>query len=158
MTIQHRLLALACLLLTLTACDNTPPAPESPFTSTTNLLEYGIPITLPTPEGATVRNNSDNFLQDVRIEGEGYYVQIYGTSASTTDCKQLAQDALTDYKTTDATFKRVVEQEDCGFLYEIEVDNDTTTYYNFAYFVVQGNKAYTFSTTTGPWPNLTKRK
>jgi hypothetical protein len=141
---------LILLLFVFTACDNTPPAPTSPFTSKTSLLEYGIPVTLSTPEGAKVTNNSDNLLQDVTIEGQDYYVQIYGSGATTTDCAKLAQEALTEYKTTDAAFKRVVEQDNCGFMYELEVDNDTTKSYNFVYFTIKGNKAYNFTTTAGP--------
>lgn len=149
---------LAITLLTLTACNNTPTQPDPIFTHQMNLLEYGIPVTLPTPEGATVKNNSDDFMQDVVVEGKDYYVQIYGSSATSLDCANLAKEALLDYKTTDAAFKGVVQQDSCGFLYKVEVDNDTTTSYNFNYFAVKGNKAYTFSTTAGPLTDFSKEE
>lgn len=146
------------VLLSFVACDNTPPKPKSTFTNKTNLLEYGIPVILPTPEGATVKNNSDDFMQDVVVEGKDYYVQIYGSNATNLDCAKLAEESLVDYKTTDAAFKGVVQQDSCGFLYKVEVDNDTTTSYNFAYFAIKGNKAYTFSTTAGPLTNFSQEQ
>ncbi|MGH1338394.1 MAG: hypothetical protein ACRBFS_19920 [Aureispira sp.] len=149
MSIQYRLL-LFFALLGFVACDNTPPKPDPIFTNKMNLLEYGIPVTLLAPEGATVKNNSDNFMQDVVVEGKDYYVQIYGSNATSLDCAKLTQESLLDYKTTDAAFKGVVQQDPCSFLYKVEVDNDTTTSYNFAYFAIRGNKVYTFSTTAGP--------
>lgn len=144
-------LAFLTILCTLIiACDNTPAEPASTFTQELNLIEYGIPVTLAVPEGAKVKNNTDDFMQDVVVEGKDYYVQIYGMNATSLQCKTLADEALLDYKTTDAAFKGVVQQDPCGFLYKVAVDNDTTTSYNFAYFAVKGNKSYTFSTTAGP--------
>lgn len=157
MSIQYPLLILATFL-TLAACNNTPPQPDPIFTNKLNLLEYGIPVTLPTPNGATVKNNSDDFMQDVVVEGKDYYVQIYGSNASSLDCAKLAQEALMDYKTTDAAFKGVVQKDTCGFLYKVEVENDTTTSYNFNYFAIKGNKAYTFSTTAGPLADFSKEE
>lgn len=158
MSIQYRLFFFLGLVLSIIACDNTPSKPVPVFTNKMNLLEYGIPVTLPAPEGATVKNNSDNFMQDVVVEGKDYYVQIYGSNATSLNCEKLAQEALLDYKTTDAAFKGVVKQDSCGFLYKVKVDNDTTTSYNFAYFAIRGNKAYTFSTTAGPLTDFSQEE
>lgn len=151
-------IAFFALFCTLIACDSTPAEPVSPFTQELNLMEYGIPVTLPVPEGATVKNNTDDFMQDVVVEGKDYYVQIYGSNSTSLQCEKLAEESLLDYKTTDAAFKGVVQQDPCGFLYKLEVDNDTTTSYNFAYFAVKGNKAYTFSTTAGPLADFDQGK
>ncbi len=146
------------VLFHLMACDSTPKKPKSSFTKTVKLIEYGIPITLTAPEDAAVKDRSDNLMQDVLIEGDHYYVQIYGTSATNPDCKTLAQDALTDYKTTDGTFKKIVRQDDCGFVYAVQTERDTNTYYNFDYYSVKGNKTYRFTTTSGPLVDLNQQQ
>lgn len=97
-------------------------------------------------------------MQDVVVEGKDYYVQIYGSNATSLDCAQLAQDALMDYKTTDAAFKGVTQNDSCGFMYAIQVENDTTKSYNFAYFSIKGNKVYTFSTTAGPLTDFSQEE
>lgn len=146
------------MLCHLIACDSTPKKPKPQFTKTIKLIEYGIPVTLNAPEDAKVTNHSDNLMQDVLIEGDHYYVQIYGTSATTPDCKNLAQEALTDYKTTSSTFKEVVQQDDCGFIYSVQTERDTNTYYNFDYYSVKGNKTYRFTTTSGPLVDLDQQQ
>ena len=153
---MHRLLSLLLLwsLLGWVACESGPTEPESTFTKTVQLIEYGIPVSIQAPEDAQVTNQSDNFMQDVLLKGTHYYVQIYGTPATTTNCNNLAQEALTDLKTTDPTFKQVVRQDDCGFIYAIQTENDTTTYYNFDYYAIKGNKAYRFTSTSGPLVDL----
>lgn len=141
-------------LLSLIACESTPAEEKPAFTKTVNLLEYGIPVELNAPEDAKVVDASDDMIQDLRIEGDHYYVQIYGTVATRPSCKTLADEALIDYKTKNATFQRVVKQDECGFVYAVKTENDTTTYYNFDYFAVKGNKEYRFMSTTSPLVKL----
>lgn len=146
------------VLCHLVACDSTPQKRPSPYTKTVKLIEYGVPVTLKAPEDAKVTNRSDNLMQDILIEGDHYYVQIYGTAATTPDCKNLAQEALTDYKTTDGTFKEVLQQDDCGFVYSVQTERDTNTYYNFDYYTIKGNKTYRFTTTSGPLVDLNQQQ
>lgn len=140
---------LCCVLLGMIACESTPTTSQKPtFTDKVNLLEYGVPVTLAAPAGTEVVNNSDEWMQDLVLKGENYYIQVYGRSATSGTCKTSIQETLRDLKTTDANFRKVVREDDCGFIYAVQSENDTTTYYNFNYHKIQGNKFYSFATTS----------
>lgn len=137
------------VILVVTACQEAKPTTEMLFPKQLNLLQHGIPIALQVPEDAKVSNRSDNFMQDVVIEGKNYYVQIYSQNATSFSCASLAGEAQSELKTSDPNFQKVVSQDDCGFVYEVQVPGDSTKCYNFNFFRVQGNKSYSFTTTTG---------
>lgn len=144
------LLAGLFLVLGLAACQSgasSEASLEERFPKKLNLLEYGMPFSIQVPADAKVKDQSNKFIQDLVIEGQDYYLQIYGQDAAAATCNALAQEAQTDLKTTSGTFKKMVTTEDCGFLYQVETPNDTNKYYNFAWYRIQGNKSFNFSTT-----------
>lgn len=138
-----------CMLLGVMACESPESTVEDLFPKQLNLLQHGIPIAIQAPEDAKVSNRSDNFMQDVVVEGTDYYVQIYSQNASSPSCTAMASEARADVQKSNETFQRMIIEDDCGFLYEVQVPGDTTKCYNFAYYRVQGNKSFSFSTTTG---------
>ncbi|BDS13483.1 hypothetical protein [Aureispira anguillae] len=138
------------ILLGIVACQPPEPTIEDLFPKQLNLLQHGIPIAIQTPEDAKVTNRSDNFMQDVIVEGTDYYVQIYSQNATALSCSDLATEAQREIETgANTTFQRMIKEEDCGFIYEVQAAGDTTKCYNFSYYRVQGNKSFSFSTTTG---------
>ena len=139
---------LSAIVFGLVACQEPESTIKDLFPKQLNLLQHGMPIAIQVPEDAKVTNRSDNFMQDLIIEGTDFYVQIYSQDATSPSCSYLAGEAKTDVKVTNTTFQRMVLEEDCGFIYEVQVAGDTTKCYNFAFFRVQGNKSFSFSTTT----------
>lgn len=137
------------IVLGMVACQSPEPTVEDVFPKKLNLLQHGIPIAIQAPDDAKVTNRSDNFMQDVVVEGKDYYVQIYSQNASAPNCKTLASNAQADVKATNTTFQRIIQEDDCGFVYEVQAPGDTTKCYNFEFYRVQGNKSFSFSTTTG---------
>lgn len=148
---KNLLLGLAAVgALVLSSCGGSKPKPA--YESEVDLKEYGIPVKVKAPQGATV-TNSDGLVQDVKIEGTDYYIQIYGVDATTTDRKALKAEELANVKgsTSGCSFKRFVQEEEFGFVYELACshERDTTKkFYDFRYLLVRGEKAYTFQTTT----------
>lgn len=146
---NNLLMVCSFIVLGLAACQTPEPTVEDLFPKQLNLLQHGIPIAIQAPEDAKVTNRSDNFMQDVVVEGTDYYVQIYSQNASSASCKTMTSEAKSDVKKSNMTFQRMLTEDDCGFVYEVQAPGDTTKCYNFAYYRVQGNKSFSFSTTTG---------
>ena len=143
------MLILGVLVFGMVACQEAGPGIRDIFPKQLNLLQHGIPIAIQAPNDAEVSNRSDNFMQDIVIKGTDFYVQIYSQNATSPSCQTLAGEARADIKLSNRTFQRIVLEESCGFIYEVQAPGDTTKCYNFAYFRVQGNKSFSFSTTTG---------
>ena len=135
------------LLLFALSCADSVPKLESIFPQQIDLMTVGIPVKIQAPADAKVIDDSDNFLQDVKIKGQDYYVQIYSETARALDCKTLATDAQRVLKTENPNFKKIIKEDPCGFIYAVQVPGDTTTCYNFGIYKIQGNKSYSFSTT-----------
>ncbi|WMX16176.1 MULTISPECIES: hypothetical protein [unclassified Aureispira] len=150
MKLSNVLIVCIFIAMGLMACE-TPKEPtiKDVFPKQLDLLQHGIPIKIQAPEDAKVTNRSDNFMQDVVIEGTDYYVQIYSQGASSPQCTAMATEALDDIKKTNPTFQKTILEEDCGFIYEVQIPGDSTKCFNFNYFAVKGNKSFSFSTTTG---------
>jgi hypothetical protein len=149
MKLRNVLMVCIFITLGLMACE-TPKKPtvKDIFPKQLDLLQHGIPIKIQVPEDAQVTNRSDNFMQDVLIEGTNYYVRIYSNGATSPQCATITKEALAEVKKTNPTFKKTILEEDCGFIYEVQISGDTTKCYNFNYHAVKGNKSYSFSTTT----------
>lgn len=154
------LVVLISMMVAMMACQNIPQEQsiKEIFPKQLNLLQHGIPIAVQAPEDAKITNRSDNFMQDLVIEGTDYYVQIYGKGASSPRCSTLAKEALAEIKVSNETFQRVVLEDECGFVYEVQAIGDTTKCYNFAHFKVQGNKSFEFSTTTSRRKPFTQKE
>ena len=149
MKLRNVLMVCIFIILGLMACETPKEATiKDVFPKQLDLLQHGIPIKIQVPEDAQVTNRSDNFMQDVLIEGTNYYVRIYSNGATAPQCATMAEEALQDIKKTNPTFKKTILEEACGFIYAVQIPGDTTTCYNFNYQTVKGNKSFSFSTTT----------
>jgi len=149
MKLRNVLIGCIFITLGLMACETPKEATiKDVFPRQLDLLQHGIPIKIQVPEDAKVTNRSDNFMQDVLIEGTNYYVRIYSNGATSPQCSTITKEALAEVKKTNPTFKRTILEEACGFIYEVQISGDTTKCYNFNYHIVKGNKSFSFSTTT----------
>jgi hypothetical protein len=135
------------LLSCLVSCTEVPPSAKDLFPQKIDLMSVGMPIQIQAPIDAKVLDNSDSFLQDVKIKGKDYYLQIYSQTARALDCKTLATEAQRVLKTENPNFKKIIKEDPCGFVYSVQVPGDTTTCYNFAYYRIQGNNSFSFTTT-----------
>lgn len=104
MKMNNLLMACSFIVLGLVAYQNPAPTTEDLFPRQLNLLQHGIPISIQAPEDAKVTNRSDNFMQDVVVEGTDYYVQIYSQSVSSVNCKSMASEEKTEIKKNNPTF------------------------------------------------------
>jgi hypothetical protein len=132
-------LCLLAALAALTACRETPSEGWKP----TNLLAYGIPLSIMAPEGAEItRRQLGGVIDDVTVKGlDGYHLQIFAADAETNDLARLKAIQLADIKTS-RYFSRVVEEEQAGFIYETRLDGNL--YYSFRYIHLQGDREYVF--------------
>ena len=110
-----------------------------------DLLEWGIPITVMAPDSANVKTmDLGGVLKDVTIKGENNYsIQIYATTASTTDVARVKANQLAEVK-TNRYFSKIIEEEMDGFVYENVVDS--SNYYGFRHIRIQGDMEYIFQT------------
>ncbi len=127
-----------CFLLVgvLGACSSDPQESWKPK----NLLEYGIPISVNVPDPDSVIINKDDLgpFLDITVDGgEGYYLQIYASTAETTDVARLKANQLTMAK-DQPYFSRIVEEEEAGFIFENQIDS--TSSYGFRYILVKGDQ------------------
>ena len=135
------------LLLFAFSCTDSEPKLERIFPQQIDLMTAGIPVKIQAPDDAKVIDDSDSFLQDVKIKGQDYYVQIYSQIARSLDCSTLAKEAQRLLKTENPNFKNSIKEDACGFIYAVQVPGDTSICYNFGFYRVQGNKSFSFSTT-----------
>lgn len=135
---KHLALLAGFALLFFTACQEDASAWKE-----TDLLAYGIPLTIDAPDSVQIESNDMvGSLQDVTVKGEGYNVQIFASSAETNDVSQVKARQLESVKDL-RYFSRVVEEEENGFIYEFLIEQDNPTY-GFRYIVIQGDKEYIF--------------
>lgn len=137
------------ILIFITSCTEKKPDLNEIFPNKLNLSDQGVPVSILTPEDIDVKNNSDNFMIDVLLQSKSYHIQIYGQTATSLSCNTLAEEKKEEVKLSDPNFKAIIKEDDCGFIYELQVPGDTTKCYNFAYFRIQGDKSFDFSTTAG---------
>ncbi len=126
------------LLLPILACG---PEGHPAGWKKTDLLPYGLPLTILAPDSVEVKTlNKNSVVQDVSLrKGSDYYVQIFASPAQTTDLARLKADRLAEVR-DNPYFKRIVEEQADGFLFEMQIDG--TTSYGFRYVIVQGDREY----------------
>lgn len=125
------------------ACGSEPTSNWTPQ----NLLKYGIPMTIMTPDSVEIKTMDLGIIKDVTIKSkvdEGYGLQIYASSAETTDIAKIKADKLADVKAT-RFFKEIVKEEEDGFIFETAVDSNNINY-DFRLIVVKGDMEYVFQT------------
>jgi len=134
---------LFAFLITVLACQNN--AATSNL-KPTDLLQYGIPITIMAPDSIVVKSGNLGFSQDVTIKGEeaDFDLQIFAYNATTTDVNKVKQEQLEEIK-SNRYFSKIVQEDPDGFIYEMALDS-TNLNYGFKYLRIQGDKEYTFQT------------
>jgi len=109
----------------------------------TNLLSYGLPITIMAPDSAKIEKMDLIVQQDVTVQkGSDYYVQIFASEASTTDLTKLKAEKLAEIK-QNPFFTKVIQEDPNGFIFEQQFDS-TQIYYGFRHFRIQGDREYVF--------------
>jgi len=132
------------LLLSLFACQQDPTSDWSDM----DLLSHGLPVSVQAPDSAEVAVSDMGVMTDVTVRSpkDDYYLQIYKSDASTNDIAKLKSDQISDVR-SGRYFSRIVEEEEKGFLYEIEIDS--SAFYNFRYVHVQGGNEILFQAGLG---------
>ena len=113
----------------------------------TDLLKYGIPITIMAPDSALVKADDlgGGLIKDVTIKGDdNYSIQIYATQATTNDMAQVKAGQLAEVK-GNRYFSRIVMEESDGFIYETVIDSSNINY-GFRHIRIQGDVEYIFQT------------
>jgi len=123
------------------ACKTDP----SSSLKSTNLLAHGLPITIMAPDSAKIESANLSFSKDVTIQkGDGYYVQIFSTDASTTDLVKIKNEKIAEVK-GNPYFSEMVKEEEDGFIYKTAIDPEKENY-GFRHIRIQGDKEYIFQT------------
>jgi len=132
----------ALILTTFFACQTDSTSELQP----TDLLEYGVPITIMAPDTIEVETRDmGGVMKDITITGgDNYSLQIYATDAETTDLSELKSQQIQEVK-SNRFFSKIVEEEEAGFIYETQIDSNNINY-GFRYIRVQGDKEYVFQT------------
>lgn len=110
-----------------------------------DLLSYGIPISVKSPEGATVESNDLGVMKDVSVQaGDDYFIQIYAGEATTIKVSDIIEDQLADVK-RGPFFSKVVEQYEDGFIFEKKIDEENLSY-DFKVVKIMGDQEYIYQT------------
>ena len=109
-----------------------------------NLLEHGIPLTIMAPPEPEIKKTDLTVMQDITIKktDENYYIQLYASSANTTDVQKLKSEQLEDVK-KNPYFSKIIEEFPQGFIYEKQLDT-TNISYGFKHLHVQGDQEFIF--------------
>lgn len=118
--------------------------PSSNFKST-DLMKYGLPITIMAPDSAVIESSNLSFSKDVTIQkGNDYYVQIFSSEATTTDIVQIKKEKVAEVKSNPYFSEMVLEEED-GFIYKTAIDSNAINY-GFRHIQIQGDQEFIFQT------------
>ncbi len=112
----------------------------------TDLLPYGVPVTILAPDSARIQaRDLAGVYRDVTVKGEGNYsVQVLASTAEDSNLPRIKAEQLADVK-ANRYFRRVVREEEDGFLYETALDSSYTNF-GFRYIVLQGDLEIIFQT------------
>jgi hypothetical protein len=132
------LTSLACFLLLFSACEKSPKTNYKPL----SLLPHGLPVTILAPENPEIKVTDMTVMKDLTVKkGDDFNVQIYSSSANTTDVAQVKNEHLEEVK-SNPYFKKIVTDNPDGFIYEKQVDSTMT--YSFKYVFIQGDQEFIF--------------
>jgi len=127
------------ILLMMSSCKDA--GPKYPKL---DLMKYGFPVEINAPEGAIVEKGDLGIMQDVTIKsGDEYYVQIFGSDATTIDVSSIKAGQLAEVKAS-RFFSKIVEEHDAGFIYEKKIDDRIN--YDFRYTKILADKEYVYQT------------
>ena len=131
------LLFIFCALLGVIACNGTMNLVP------TDLKQYGIPLTIMSPEGAKVVAEDLGGNIGLTIQKDKFDVQVMAITIGAASAAAFIQEKKTELQGSDPTFKIIDEDED-GFVYETKNGEHAT--YNFSFVKFLGDKHYTFQT------------
>ncbi len=104
----------------------------------TDLLSYGIPLEIQTPDSVKITSSDLSSQKDVVLTGDdGYKIQIFSSDAYKNEPAAVKQ-----YKNEikqHPQFKEFVREEPQGFVYAFQLDSATVNY-GFRYIDVKGGK------------------
>jgi hypothetical protein len=109
------------------------------FGQVLDLTAQGFPFKIKTPTDAKAVSKS-GIIQEMNIEGTGYFVQITASDALTQDRTALKTELLTELKNK-PEFSKIILEEPFGFVYETKW-TDKTIGYNFYYVLIINGKQY----------------
>jgi hypothetical protein len=110
-----------------------------------NLLEYGMPIIILSPDSPVIKKMDLVFQQDISVKkGDYYYVQIFSGEASTRNPAEL-KDQLKEEVLNNPFFSEIVQDDERGFIYKDQIDSSNSTY-GFRFVEIKGDKEYVFQT------------
>ena len=110
-----------------------------------DLLNQGVPITIMAPPEPVIKTMDMKVMKDITIKKDAdYYIQLYTSSASTSDLQKLKSEQMEDVK-KNPYFSKVISEDPNGFIYEKQLDS-TLTSYAFKYVYLQGDQEYIFQT------------
>lgn len=133
-------LATLLVVLTIFSCKN-----EEPGYPEMSLLQYGMPVDIKAPEGATVKSTDLGLMKDVSVKaGDDYFVQIFSSEVTDTDPAAVYNRLIEEVRGGQFYSKIVEEMENEGFIFEKKIGDKTN--YDFRHFKIIGDTEYIFQT------------
>lgn len=122
------------------SCSESAPAVEK-----TDLMKYGIPLSINAPKDITVKEGTLGSSTEVTIKSpeNNYNLQIISSLANSRNKETIKESLLDEVKNNNGF--EIIAQDENGFLFKYIFDENTTTY-DFRYFKIQGDRKYTFQT------------
>lgn len=131
------IIALVCMLIFF-ACKNDTSYPKL------SLLQYGLPIDIQAPEGATVEAEDLIFMKDVTVKsGEDYFVQIFYTKETPNKLSTLLEETKKEVQESEL-FSKMIQEDENGFIFEKKIGDRVN--YDFRLIKIIGDNEYKFQT------------
>ncbi|MFZ1750633.1 MAG: hypothetical protein WAU01_10590 [Saprospiraceae bacterium] len=133
------LICLTSVTILLSSCKNNPKS----HNKGTDLLKYGVPVVIQTPDDVVITKLGSGQLTDVSVRNDqGYDVQIFMTNAVSNDMTRLKREKK-ELIITNPYFSKIVEEYDEGFIYEIRNESNERSY-DFNIVKISGNNEISF--------------
>lgn len=131
--------ALALTITCLLSCKSDPVADFCQL----DLLSYGMPIVIKTPENPEINKLDLVFMKDITVtKGADYSVQIFEADVSSRDISVIKTKLISEVK-DNPYFSTILQNDPAGFIYENKVDSGYVNY-GFRHIRLQGDKEYIF--------------
>jgi|GEM_PF-6357692 len=134
-------------LALVTACGGES-APQEKFTKEYDLAPFGVMLKVRGPEQLNIKKVTGGILpHEITMEGEEFQVYLYGQGAETTDIATLKNQQREETKAVSKGFE-IVSEDDNGFIFSKQYEGDSTKFYNFEYFYIQGDQQFRMTSST----------
>ncbi len=136
-TVSKLFVIFSFVFLTASCGDEAPQYPDLA------LSPYGVPITLPAPEGSQVeKSDLGGMFTEILIKGsDDYQLQVISNDAVTTNLDSLLGLQKENVR-SERYFKEMITEDSDGFVYLRQVDS--LNFYDFRHIKVIGEKEYIF--------------